>query len=136
MSAPALTLFYDGKCPFCTTEMTRLRHWDRKGVLGFTDISLPGFDPAPLGVDLRELNREMYSMTAGGKVLVGTESILAAYSLVGRAWLVAPLRVPLLRGLLSWLYRLFARHRYAMSRLLGYRAKPTCVDGTCFRERP
>ncbi|MES2899085.1 MAG: DUF393 domain-containing protein [Pseudomonadota bacterium] len=136
MTTAALTLYYDGKCPFCTTEMERLRQWDRHGRLGFVDIAAPGFDPSPLRVDMAELNREMYSMTADGQVLVGTRSILAAYSLVGRGWLVLPLRVPLLRDFLSWLYRLFARHRYAMSRLLGYRGKPQCSDGACFRERP
>lgn len=65
--------------------------------------------------------------------------MLAAYTLAGRGWMVWPLRVPLLGGLLWYLYRLFARNRYTMSRLLGY--TPVCADGVCqplnrfFRDR-
>jgi predicted DCC family thiol-disulfide oxidoreductase YuxK len=129
MSA-ALTLFFDGTCAFCATEMQRLAGWDRANRLDYIDIAQPGFDPAPLNATMEQLNLEMYSMTADGKVLVGVDSMLAAYTLVGKGWLVWPLRVPLLRGALAWLYRLFARNRYAMSDLLGYRA-PACMGGTC-----
>jgi predicted DCC family thiol-disulfide oxidoreductase YuxK len=72
----------------------------------------------------------MYSRTAQGRVLVGIDSMLAAYRLVGRGALVWPLAVPLLRPLLSGLYRLFARHRNAISAWLGLQA-PACTDGVC-----
>jgi predicted DCC family thiol-disulfide oxidoreductase YuxK len=136
MNAPALTLYFDGKCPFCTTEMGRLGRWDRKGVLAFVDIAAPGFDPACLCVDMAALNREMYSRRADGAVLVGVDSMLAAYTLVGRGYLVLPLRVPVLRTLLASLYRVFARNRYTMSRVLGYRAAPVCSEGVCQRQNP
>lgn len=138
MSA-ALTLYFDGNCPFCAMEMKRLGDWDRQGRLAFTDISLPGFDPSHLNASMADLDLQLYSRTADGKVLVGTASMLEAYTLVGKGWMVFPLRMPLLRHVLSWMYRLFARHRYAMSRLLGY--KPLCADGVCqplnpfFRDR-
>ena len=126
----ALTLYYDGKCPFCATEMARLGRWDRAGHLAFVDIAQPGFDPAHLNASMAELNLQMYSQTAAGEVLVGIDSMLAAYTLVGKGWLVWPLRVPLLRDALAWLYRSFARNRYKMSALLGYKA-PACADGAC-----
>ncbi|MES2324007.1 MAG: DUF393 domain-containing protein [Pseudomonadota bacterium] len=134
MSDAQLTLYYDGLCPFCRAEMARLRGWDKSHRLAFVDIALPGFDPAFLGAGMAELNREMFSRTSQGAILVGTASILAAYALVGRTWLVWPLRVPVLRSVLSCLYRLFARHRYTMSRLLGYRSAPACTDGACKRD--
>jgi predicted DCC family thiol-disulfide oxidoreductase YuxK len=127
---PALTLYYDGHCAFCTREMMRLAGWDQHQRLAFVDISRPGFDPAHLGLSMAELHREMASQTAEGKVLLGVDSMLAAYPLVGRGFLVWPLRVPGLRTLLAALYRLFARHRYAMSKLLGYKM-PDCADGMC-----
>lgn len=133
----ALTLYYDGLCPFCTIEMDRLRRWDKHGQLGFVDISIGGFDPSHLGATMEQLNLEVYSQTDQGQVLAGTESIFAAYRLVGRGWIVWPLRVPLLRQFLSWLYRLFARNRYRMSRLLGYkRATPRCEEGVCAHRNP
>ncbi|WP_229457897.1 thiol-disulfide oxidoreductase DCC family protein [Massilia glaciei] len=138
MNAPALTLYFDGNCPFCATEMGRLGRWDRARRLAFVDIAAPGFDPRPLGVGMDALNREMHSLDAGGKLLVGIDSMVAAYGLAGRAWLVLPLRVPLLRPLLAALYRQFACRRYAISRLLGYKggAGPACRDGACARPHP
>lgn len=125
----ALTLYYDGKCPFCAAEMARLAQWDRRQALAFTDIATPGFDPAHLGATMADLNAQLYGLTRDGRVLVGIDTMLAAYTLVGKGVLVWPLRVPGLRQLLAALYRAFARNRYTMSRLLGYKPQPAC-DGT------
>ena len=130
MSA-ALTLYFDGRCPFCKAEMARLGGWNAAARLDFVDITGAGFDPAFLGVDMAALNRELHSRTDAGRVLVGIDSMLAAYTLVGRGWMVLPLRVPLLRPPLAFLYRGFARHRYAISRWLGYKAAAPCADGVC-----
>lgn len=125
-----LTLYYDGKCLFCAAGMRRLAGWDRANRLDYVDMSQPGFDPSHLNATMDDLNREMVSQRADGTVLVGVQSLLAAYTLVGKGWLVWPLRVPLLRDLLSWMYRVFARNRYKMSALLGYKA-PACDSGAC-----
>ncbi|MDQ1923761.1 thiol-disulfide oxidoreductase DCC family protein [Massilia pseudoviolaceinigra] len=135
MSSAELTLYFDGKCPFCRAGMARLAQWDKAGHLAFVDIAAPGFDPAHLGVDMAALNRELHSRTRDGRVLAGIDSMLRAYTLAGQAWRVLPLRVPGLRTLCSWSYRLFARHRYLMSRVLGYRA-PACTEGVCERPNP
>jgi predicted DCC family thiol-disulfide oxidoreductase YuxK len=136
MNGPALTLYYDGNCPFCLAGMEDLARHDKRHCLAFVDIALPGFDPAHLGAGMAELNLEIYSLTGQGKVLVGVDSLLAAYTLTGRGWLVWPLRVPILRAVLSALYRAFARNRYTMSRLLGYKARPRCESGLCFHGNP
>jgi len=127
----SLTLYFDGRCAFCATEMARLRRWDAAGRLVFVDIARPGFDPAPLGVDMAALNRELHATTPAGKLLVGVDSMLAAYTLVGRGWLVWPLRVPVLRRALAAFYRWFARNRYRISALLGYRLPPACDGDVC-----
>jgi len=134
MSA-ALTLYYDGRCAFCTREMMRLAAWDRRHALAFVDIFEPGFDPAPLGLSMDDLNREMASRSARGQVRTGVDSMLAAYPLVGKGYLVWPLRVPGLRQVLTRLYRLFARHRYTMSTLLGYKM-PDCGGDVCGTGNP
>lgn len=126
-----LTLYYDGNCPFCLAEMHRLMRWNRAGRLGFVDISAPDFDPAPLGVDMAALDRELHGSTADGRLLVGIDSMLAAYTLVGRAWIVLPLRVRVLRPLLASLYRGFARNRYRFSRWMGYKSARQCEGGVC-----
>lgn len=136
MNSAELTLYFDGNCPFCAAGMKRLGELDKAGKLAFVDIAQPGFDPAHLNASMEALNLEIYSRTRAGTVLIGVDSLLAAYTLAGRGWLVWPLRVPVLRSVLSYLYRAFARNRYTMSRLLGYKAKPACEDGVCFHGNP
>lgn len=126
-----LTLYFDGRCPFCVKSMLKLRKWNTAGRLAFVDITQPGFDPAFLGTDMTALNRELHARTLDGRVLVGIDSMLAAYTLVGRGWMVWPLRIPFLRPLLARCYRWFARHRYAISRRLGIRLPQGCDGDTC-----
>lgn len=127
-----LTLYFDDACPFCRREMARLRRWDRTGRLAFVDIAAPGFDPAPLGASLAAMNTELHGRRADGSMLVGTDAILEAYTMAGRAWLVWPLRVPALRPSLAAAYRSFARNRYRISRWLGIGgARPACDGDRC-----
>jgi predicted DCC family thiol-disulfide oxidoreductase YuxK len=131
-----LTLYYDGNCPFCATEMARLRKWDKLGHLGFVDIADAAFDPTQLGVEMADLQRELHGLTRSGTLLIGVDTILAAYTLVRRGYLVWPLRVPALRPALSPLYRLFARHRLRISDWLGYRPTPRCDGQHCSINHP
>jgi predicted DCC family thiol-disulfide oxidoreductase YuxK len=133
MSGAELTLYYDGRCGFCRTEMSRLRRWDGAGRLRFTDIAAPDFSPLPVGASMQALNTEMHALSADGRLLVGIDSLLAAYTLVGRGWMVAPLRWRALRPVFSAMYRSFARNRYLISRLLG---RSVCADGVCTGRHP
>jgi predicted DCC family thiol-disulfide oxidoreductase YuxK len=131
MPASALVLYFDGRCPFCVHSMARLRGWDIAGRLAFVDIAAPGFDPAPLGVTQDALNRELHATAGDGTLLVGIDSMLAAYSMAGQGWRVWLLRIRPLRPLLAALYRWFARHRHRFSRLFGYRLPAGCDGETC-----
>ncbi|MBN3726538.1 thiol-disulfide oxidoreductase DCC family protein [Burkholderia sp. Ac-20379] len=131
MNPAALELYFDGRCALCVKEVQRLERRDSRRRLAFVDIAAPGFDPAPLGVDLAALNREMHSRTAEGRVLVGIDSLVAAYTLTGRGWAVWPMRVPGLRPMLAGAYRLLARNRYRLSRRLGGQAAGECESGVC-----
>ncbi len=136
MNTSELTLFYDGNCPFCSAEIARLRKWNSAGKLAFVDIAEPDFNSAILGVDMAALNLELHSQKPNGEILVGIDSMLAAYTLVGKDLLVFPLRLKLLRPLLAYLYRKFALNRYRMSRLLGYKTIPRCDEAVCKRVNP
>jgi len=128
----ALTLYFDGHCALCISEVQRLRRWDRHGRLGFVDITQADFSPAALGVDIAALRTLMHSRTSDGRMLTGVDSIVAAYTLVGRGWMVWPLRVAPLRALWASAYRCLARNRYRLSRLFGYRS--ACTGEVCSRE--
>jgi predicted DCC family thiol-disulfide oxidoreductase YuxK len=131
----SLTLYFDGACYFCAAEMRRLESWDRLGKLKFIDIAEEGFDPAPLGKDLAALNRELHGWTSSGECLVGIDSMIAAYTLVNRGWVVAPLRVRTLRPVFRVLYRKFADNRQRISSMLGLKPVATCSSGTCSVDR-
>jgi len=53
----ALTLYFDGRCPFCVASMGRLRGWNTAGQLALVDITAAGFDPASLGTSMAALYR-------------------------------------------------------------------------------
>ncbi|OXI21552.1 thiol-disulfide oxidoreductase DCC family protein [Burkholderia sp. AU15512] len=131
MDSSELVLYFDGRCPLCVAEIKRLGARDARRRLAFVDIAEPGFDPAPLGVDLPALNRELHARLPDGRMLTGVDSILAAQALTGRRWVVRLLRVPAVRGALALLYRRFARNWHAVSRWLGYRAEAPCDGAAC-----
>ena len=61
------TLLYDRNCLICKTEMDALHERDAGlGRLRFVDISEPGFDPAPYGRTLAELNAVIHGVTEHG----------------------------------------------------------------------
>ena len=130
-----LSLYFDGNCPFCLATMRHLQQLDQAhnqvACLAFIDISADDFDAAVLGVDSLALNRLLHSLDRQGQLLVGVDSILAAYSLVGKGYWVWPLRVPILYALMAFLYAKFAQHRYRLSRLLGYTKPMKCDRGGC-----
>lgn len=131
MNSAVLTLYYDGSCRICRGQMSRLRERDRAGRLAFTDIAAADFSPQRLGVSMDALHTEIHAQTADGRLLVGLDSLISAYTAIGRGWQVAPLRLRALRPVYAALYRSLARNRYRISAWLG--RKPACADGACRR---
>lgn len=133
---PALTLYFDGLCPFCVAQVRRLQGWNGERRVAFVDIAQPDFDPAPLGVDMAALNRELHGRTRDGRMLSGLDCMLEAYTQLGRGWLAWPLRMRPLRPVLAWFYRGFARHRYRISACLGMRVPARCDGARCAMRKP
>jgi predicted DCC family thiol-disulfide oxidoreductase YuxK len=134
-TAVELTLYFDGCCAFCAHEMARLKAWNQRGRLAFVDISTLDFKLEGPSPTLLELDREMHALDRSGRWLVGIDAIIASYQLLGRGYLVWPLRLRPLRPLFISLYRTFARHRYRISRLLGVNA-PACESDRCTARHP
>ena len=140
-----LTLLYDAGCAVCSLEMDHLRSLNAEGRLVFIDIAAPGFDPTPYRATLDEMNAEIHARRADGEVIRGVQVLRLAYEAVGLGWVLRPTAWPPLRALSDVGYRLFAKHRRAISRMAAplintirdRRAQRVsqrmrdCVDGAC-----
>jgi predicted DCC family thiol-disulfide oxidoreductase YuxK len=115
-AAGIATLYYDGRCPLCASEMARLeRH--KSDRLQLQDIhDRP--DEAH-GPDRETLLRTLHLRLPDGSWLTGADANIAAWQFTrGGAWL-RWLRWPIIRTLVDSIYDLWARRRY--HRLYGKR---------------
>lgn len=120
-------VIYDADCGFCVDQVKRLR------ILAGEDFRfdpLQWHDEMTIGITQDELRRELKVILNNGEVYGGADAILRIV-VAGRAWLrwALPLyRLPGVRRLANYLYRLTARNRYWLSRMLG---KDICDTGSC-----
>jgi predicted DCC family thiol-disulfide oxidoreductase YuxK len=122
-----IKLLYDGECPFCRREAQWLKRRDRADRLVLEDILALGFDPSRYGLTRQEVTAVLHGVLPDGRVVHGVEAVRQAYQAVGLGWLVAPTRLPGIRGLLDRMYGAFARNRVALGRWFGRR----CESGVC-----
>ncbi|HET8817415.1 MAG TPA: DUF393 domain-containing protein [Pseudidiomarina sp.] len=115
---PDLIIFYDGGCPLCLHEMRQLRKRDPDHRIQIEDILADDFPQRFPQIDPVQADRMLHGQLADGTVIYGLDVTHKAWSLVGRGWLTAPLRWPLIRVLTDWIYLWFARHRNTISRVL------------------
>ncbi|EII2983477.1 DUF393 domain-containing protein [Vibrio parahaemolyticus] len=125
-----LTIFYDGTCPLCAKEMKALRQHDHKQEINTVDIYSDAFSAYPQ-IDPDRANTILHALDNHGNLLLGLDVTYRAWQLVGRGWLYAPLRWPLIRPVADWLYLCFAQNRYRISYWLTGTSR--CNSGRCSR---
>jgi predicted DCC family thiol-disulfide oxidoreductase YuxK len=122
-----IKLLYDGECPFCRREAHWLKRRDCGGRLVLEDITALGFDPSRYGLTRQEVMEVLHVVLPDGRIVRGAEAVRQAYQAIGLGWLVAPTRLPVVRGALDRLYLAFARNRVGLGRWFGRR----CEGGVC-----
>jgi predicted DCC family thiol-disulfide oxidoreductase YuxK len=144
-----ITLLYDGACRLCQLEMRTLLARDTAGRLDLVDIAAADFDPGLYGIGLEAMRAALHAVDGDGRVHRGVDSLVLAYRAVGLGWALAPTRWPGLAPIFDLAYRVFARHRYGVSRvfaplldgLLRRHARRAaarmtpCRDGACSHEQ-
>jgi predicted DCC family thiol-disulfide oxidoreductase YuxK len=115
--------------------MKRLVTLARPGAIEPVNFQAPGaLDRFP-GISHDDCMRQMYLVTADGKVYAGFEAAVRAVAtrpVIGR--LAYLYYFPGLRFLLDTLYALIARHRYKiMGKMI---VEGTCDEGTCALHAP
>ncbi|MRR54742.1 MAG: DUF393 domain-containing protein [Deltaproteobacteria bacterium] len=110
-----LTVFYDGSCRVCSSEMFIYMQKDHGGRLEFVDISDPAFNPADFGISLADFIFQLHAIDRCGTVFRGVAAFQAIWqAFPGETWfrLLAVLTdLPLVRPLARLAYRIFARLR-------------------------
>ena len=110
-------------------EMKQLMKRNTKQKLAFVDINHPSFAVEYPELDKHALNARIHGRWSNGEVLTGLDVTYTAWQQVGRGWLYAPLRWPLIRFFADHGYLFFARHRYRISYLLT--GKKRCESSSC-----
>jgi predicted DCC family thiol-disulfide oxidoreductase YuxK len=123
-----LTIFYDGGCPLCMAEMCQLQASDRDGKLVFVNLHDVDFSERYPHIDPVRADRLLHGQLESGELLHGLDVTCLAWSLVGKHKWLSVLRWPILRPLSDLAYRLFARYRHGISRLLT--GRPRCTSCT------
>jgi predicted DCC family thiol-disulfide oxidoreductase YuxK len=122
VSEPAapLTVAYDGECPLCRAAARRLEKLDSNGRLTLVPFQelVPG-DHESRGSRLGELAGALHVFRPDGSSVSGGHAVLEVAAAVPRLRPVAALgRLPIVNRLVDPLYRLVARHRHSLSRLI------------------
>ncbi len=92
MPRPALTIYYNTKCPVCDAGVSwqrdKLRKAARAGRIDFRDINLEPDALARFGARVDDIRRRLHALDEDGRLLVGADVVLAVWRLTpGEAWL-------------------------------------------------
>lgn len=103
------TLYYDGQCPLCTSEMQKLKqHADAE--LELVDIhSLPEGACLP---SKQALLSSLHLKQGDGNILTGLDANVAAWQHTRFGVFLRWLRWPVLRSMTDWFYDRWAQLRY------------------------
>ncbi|MER8897188.1 DCC1-like thiol-disulfide oxidoreductase family protein [Mesorhizobium sp. M0676] len=121
MSKPALTVWYNTRCPVCdggiTRQKRRLIEAIKAGRIEFRDINL---EPAALsgyGASLEDIRRRLHATDAEGRLLVGADVAVAVWRATpGEGWLATLFGNPVALPLTRLAYDRFADLLYAWNR--------------------
>lgn len=116
------TLFYDGRCPLCSKEMTLLKRLKNSSLV-LVDIH----EEDSLGLMYPKTSNELLSVlhlkTAEQEWVTGIDASVMAWSHTKYGFLYKPLRWPILKQLSDYIYAIWARRR-------------ACKLGYCENDKP
>lgn len=101
------TVFYNGSCPVCRTEIEHYRDLDAAdgAAIDFEDINADEAALSTVGLDRETASRRLYVRDGNGEVLAGIPAFAAIWDRLPRyRWLATLSRWPVMRTVLPWLY--------------------------------
>ena len=123
---PKSTVFFDGSCPLCRTEIGYYQREDQDRALCFVDISETGAIP-PEGITQERAMKRFHVRASDGRVLSGAAAFVEVWTRLPRwRWAARAASLPGALTALEWGYRVFLPVRPFIShffgRVLGLRA--------------
>ena len=129
-----LTIFYDGQCPMCSTEMRHLKKYDKSDLITLVDVHQDNFGALYPDINAADAMKILHG-DYQGKLLFGLEVTHRAWTLVGKGIWVAPLNWPVIKTVSHWVYLGLARYRQPistfLSKIFGIKVD-NCTSGTCY----
>ncbi|TGV64896.1 DUF393 domain-containing protein [Mesorhizobium sp. M2D.F.Ca.ET.160.01.1.1] len=124
MPGPALTVWYNTRCPVCDAgigrQKRRLVEAVKAGRIEFRDINLEPAALAGYGAALEDIRRRLHATDAEGRLLVGADVAIAVWRRTpGEGWLAALFGNPVALPLTRFAYDRFADLLYAWNRRKG-----------------
>jgi predicted DCC family thiol-disulfide oxidoreductase YuxK len=122
-------IFYDGDCIVCRREIAHYRRLETGDQLLYIDIASADFVAGDHGRAHSDFMGQMHLRDADGLWHLGVDAFTLIWQLLpGWHWHLGAriLRLPLIRDLAWWAYRLFARHRHLLPRR-------NCASDSCRR---
>ena len=121
---PALTVWYNTKCPVCDAgirhQKKRLIEAVKAGRIAFRDINLEPDALAAHGAALDDVRRRLHATGADGRLLVGADVAVAIWRATpGEGWLAALFGNRMLLPLTRFAYDRFADLLFAWNRRKG-----------------
>ena len=115
-------VFYDQDCPLCRREIDFLKRRDTKKLIEFTDIHKLDF--ATFSEKTHdELMAEIHGRLPDGTWIIGVEVFRRLYDAIGWTWIVSITRWPIIRQLVDFGYKFFAKWRLPLT---GGRCNESC----------
>ena len=125
MKKPALTVWYNTRCPVCDSgiraQQVRLLDLVKTGEVSFCDINIEHKALARYGASLDDVRRRLHATDADGRLVTGADVMLALWRMTpGQRWLATMLGNPTMLPLTRRAYDRFADLLYAWNRRKGH----------------
>jgi predicted DCC family thiol-disulfide oxidoreductase YuxK len=112
-----LTIYFDGSCKLCRSEIENLAARDTAGRLIMVDCSPAGFDLAGIPATHAELMNLIHAQDARGTWIKGVDVFVAAYAAARLPWISAMLAHPRIKPHAQAAYPWVVRNRHRISAL-------------------
>lgn len=118
------TVYFDGSCPLCRSEIGYYRREDNSGALCFVDVSEPDA-LVPEGITRREAMERFHVRADDGTLFSGAAAFVEVWARLPRwRWAARAASFPGIVTLLELCYRLFLPVRPALAMLFGWTTRP------------